>query len=173
MFAAIALWLWVFTKAESKTAVAAFAFVFLIGVAIHYYFVLCLLPFGITALMQRRIFHPKVMAATAGMMVSLAILYPQIANSGAFAKSASPVWAPSITRLLDAYREFLPNAILLLVAIAVGVIVFGKPRNHLATSMSAGERVSWLFLVVPLAAYFLAHLLTHTFHDRYIIGAGP
>lgn len=173
MFAALALWLWVFTEPENKNAAAAFAAVFLIGVAIHYYFVLCLLPFGITALMQRRILHPKVMAATAGVMVSLAVLYPQIAKSAAFAKSISPVWAPSITRLLAAYREFLPNAILPLVVIAVGVVVFGKPRNHLATSMSAGERVSWLFLVVPLAMYLLARLVTHTFHDRYIIAAGP
>jgi len=173
MFAAIALWLWLFTKAESKTAAATFGAVFLIGVAIHYYFVLCLLPFGITALSQRRIFHPKVVAATAGVMVSLAILYPQIAKSQAFANTVSPVWAPSIAGLLAAYREFLPNPILLLVVIAIGLVVFGKPRRHLVTSMSAGERISWLFLVLPLAAYFLGHLVTHIFHDRYIIGAGP
>jgi 4-amino-4-deoxy-L-arabinose transferase-like glycosyltransferase len=132
MFAAIALWLWVFTKAESKTA-ATFGAVFLIGVAIHYYFVLCLLPFGIMALAQRRIFHPKVMAATAGVMVSLAVLYPQIAKSRAFAKSISPVWAPSIVRLLAAYQGLLPNVTLLLVFIAIGLVVFSKPRNHLAT----------------------------------------
>jgi 4-amino-4-deoxy-L-arabinose transferase-like glycosyltransferase len=133
MFAAIALWLWVFTKAESKTAAATFGAVFLIGVAIHYYFVLCLLPFGIMALAQRRIFHPKVMAATAGVMVSLAVLYPQIAKSRAFAKSISPVWAPSIVRLLAAYQGLLPNVTLLLVFIAIGLVVFSKPRNHLAT----------------------------------------
>ena len=121
MFAAIALWLWVFTKAESKTAAAAFGATFLIGVAIHYYFVLCLLPFGITALAQRRIFHPKVMAATAGVMVSLAVLYPQIAKSRAFANSVGSAWAPSIIRLLHAYWEFLPIGILPLVAIAIGV----------------------------------------------------
>lgn len=173
MLAAIALWLWVFTKAESKTAAAAFGAVFLIGAAIHYYFVLCLLPFGIMALAQRRIMHLKVMAATAGVMVSLAVLYPQIAKSRAFANSVNPVWAPSLPRLLAAYREFLPDAILALAVIVIVLVVLIKPRCHLATSMSAGERVGWLFLVLPLAAYFLGHLATHVFHDRYIIGAGP
>jgi len=173
MFAAIALWLWVLTKAESKTAAVAFGVVFLMGVAIHYYFVLCLLPFGIMALVQRRIFHPKLMAATAGVMVSLAVLYPQIAKSREFANSISVVWAPSIARLLAAYREFLPNVNLALVLIAIGLVIFNKRRVRLATSMSAGERVSWLFLVVPLAAYFLGSLATHVFHDRYIIGAAP
>ena len=103
----------------------------------------------------------------------LAVLYPQIAKSRAFANSVGSAWAPSIIRLLHAYWEFLPIGILPLVVIAIGLAVFGKPRNHLATSMSAGERVGWLFLVVPLAAYFLGHLVTHTFHDRYVIGAGP
>jgi len=173
MFAAIALWLWVFTKAESKSAAVTFGAVFLIGVAVHYYFVLCLLPFGIMALAQRRIFHSKVVAATAGVMLSLAILYLHIAKARAFSNSVSPIWAPSIARLLGAYREFLPNAILPFVVLALGLVIFGKSRNHLANSMSAGERVSWLFLVVPLAAYVLGHLVTHLFHDRYIIGAGP
>jgi hypothetical protein len=173
MLAAIALWLWVFTEAESKAAAATFGAVFFIGVAIHYYFVLSLLPFGIMALAQRRIFHPKVVAATVGVMVSLAVLYPQIAKSRAFANSVSPVWAPSVPKLLAAYREFFPIAILALVVIALGLVIFSKPSKHLATSMSAGERVSWLFLVVPLSAYFLGNLVTHIFHDRYIIAAGP
>ena len=173
MFAAIALWLWVFTNAESNGAAAAFGAVFLIGVAIHYYFVLCLLPFGIMALAQRRLFHPKVMAATAGIMVSLAILYPQIAKSRTFASSVSPVWAPSLPGMLAAYRQFLPNTIILFGIFAIGLAMFSKRRNQIAASMSAGERVSCLFLVVPLAAYFLGHFVTHLFHDRYIIGAGP
>jgi hypothetical protein len=171
MLAAIALWLWVFTKAESKAAAAAFGAVFLIGLSIHYYVLLCLVPFGITALAERRIFHPKVIAATTGVMFSLAVLYPQIASSRAFANSISPVWAPSITGLLAAYLELFPNATL--VVIAIGVVVFGRCRKHLVASMSMGERVSWLFLVVPWAAYVVGHLVTHQFHNRYIIGAGP
>lgn len=59
MLAAVALWLWAFTKDESKIAAAAFGAVFFIGVPLHYYFFLCLAPFGILALAQRRIFHPK------------------------------------------------------------------------------------------------------------------
>lgn len=173
MLAAIALWLWIFTKAESKAATAVFGLVFLIGVAIHYYFVLCLLPFGIMALVQKRIFHPKVIAAGAGVMVSLAVLYPQIANSRKFATTLTSVWAPSFPKLLAAYGELLPTTILVLLLIAVVVAVFSKRRVQLATTISSGEWVSWLFLVVPLAAYFLAVFATHVFHNRYIIGAAP
>ncbi|MGH9679745.1 MAG: glycosyltransferase family 39 protein [Candidatus Acidiferrales bacterium] len=173
LFAAIALWLWVFTEAGNPVAAAAFGAVFLIGVAIHYYFILCLLPFGVMALAQRRIFHPKVMAAAAGAMVSLAVLYPQIANSRNFANTISAVWAPSISGLFAAYREFLPNTILLAAALAIGFVVYFRPRHPRAASISAGERVSWLFLALPLAAYLLGHLVTHSFHDRYVIGAGP
>ena len=173
LLAAIAFWLWSFTNAENKAAAVAFGVVFFMGVAIHYYFVLCLLPFGIAALAQRRIFHPKVMAATAGVMVSLAVLYPQIAKSRAFASSISPVWAPSISRLLAAYREFLPSTILIVLAVAIGVAILGKPRRRPVSSMSAGEWVGWLFLLVPLAAYVLGRLVTHVFHDRYVIGAAP
>ena len=173
MLAAVALWLWVFTREESKTAAAAFGAVFLAGLAIHYYVLLCLAPFGIMALAEKRIFHPKVIAGTAGALVSLAILYPQIAASRTFLNSVAPVWEPSTTVLQASYLELFPNAILPLVLIALGVVTFGRPRKGPVPPMSGAERVSWLFLVVPLAAYLLAHLATHVFHDRYIVGAAP
>jgi Dolichyl-phosphate-mannose-protein mannosyltransferase len=175
MLAAIALWLWVVTKHESKTAAAGFGALFFIGVAIHYYFVLCLVPFGILALAERRIFHPKVIAAAAGVMCSLAVLYPQIVSSlQAMRGAVIPSWAlPSGGKLEAVYLEFFPTAIIPLVLVTVGVAVFGRSRERVVPSMSAGERVGWLFLTVPLAAYLLAHLVTHYFHSRYIIGAVP
>ena len=173
MLSAIALWLWVSTKTESRVAAAAFGIVFLLGTAVHYYFVLCLLPFGIAALADRRLLHPKVAAAAAGVLISLTALYSQIEKSRTFAKSISPVWAPSMARLLAAYREFLPGTILLVLAVAIGLVLLSKSRGRPVTSMSAGERVSWLFLLVPFAAYVLGHFVTHVFHDRYVIGAGP
>jgi len=174
MLAAIALWLWLFTKADSKIAALAFGFVFLIGAAIHYYVLLCLIPFGIAALAEKRIFHPKLMAATTGAILSLLVLYPQIASSRAFANSVNPVWAPSITGVAAAYGEFLPNTTLLVLAIAFAFGMFRRLSGRPIPAMSVGERVSWLFFFfVPLVAYLLGHLVTHVFHDRYIIGAGP
>jgi|SRR5271157_38109 len=174
MLAAMALWLWVVTKDESKTGAAAFGALFLIGVAVHYYFVLCLVPFGIWALAGRRIFHPKLIAATVGVMCSLAVLYPQIAASRALVRSPGTIlWAPpSTTSLQEAYLEFYSMAVIPLVMIAVGAVVFAS-RERLVPAMSSGERLSWLFLTVPLAAYLLAHLATHFFHIRYVIGAVP
>ena len=175
MLAAMALWLWVVTKDESKTGTAAFGALFLIGTAIHYYFILCLVPFGICAPAQGRIFHRKVMAAAVGVMCSLVVLYPQIANSRALVRSPdTTLWAlPTIAALQRVYLEFFPVAMIPLVLITVGAVVFGRSRDRLVTAMSPGERVSWLFLTVPLAAYLLAQLVTHFFYNRYIIGAVP
>src|SRR5665213_2779833 len=39
--------------------------------------------------------------------------------------------------------------------------------------MNAEERVGWLFLAIPPAAYVLAKLVTHFFFNRYMIGAVP
>jgi len=175
MLAAIALWLWILTKDESKTAVAAFGLLFLIGVAIHYYFVLCLLPFGMLALAERRIFHPKLIAAATGVMCALAVLYPQIVGSRTAARLAAlGSWAlPSTTRLEAVYLEFFPIAIIPLVVLAIAAAAFGRSREHMVSAMSPGERVSWLFLGIPLAAYILAHLVTNFFYNRHVIGAIP
>ena len=173
MLAAMALWLWVFTEDESKLAAAAFGALFLIGVAIHYYFLLCLTPFGILALAQRRIFHPKAIAGAAGVMGALAALYPQVASSRALVQGYGSWAVPSLAKVQSVYQECFPLAIIPLVLIAAGVAVFGGTGERTVTSMSSGERVSWLFLIVPLAAYILALLVTESFYNRYIIGAVP
>lgn len=173
MLAAIALWLWIFTQEESKAAAVAFGAVFLIGVAVHYYFLLCLVPFAILALLERRIFHPKVIAGAVGILCSLVMLYPQIAMSG-HSVSVSGSWAPpSLRKLQEVYLEFFPLAMLPLVLFVIGVIVFGRPRERVVAPMSSAERVSWLFLAIPPAAYILALLVTNYFYNRFIIGTVP
>jgi uncharacterized membrane protein len=173
MLSSVALWLWVFTKDESKAGAVAFGAVFLIGVPIHYYFLLCLAPFGILALAQRRVFHLKVIAGAAGVMCSLALLYPQIASSRAAVQSYGS-WAPqSLPKLQSVYVEFFPEAMVPMVLIAVGLAVLGTNRERVVTSMSSGERVCWLFLVVPLVTYVMARLVTDFFYNRYMIGAVP
>ena len=173
MLSAMALWLWAFTEDGSKTAAAAFGVLFLIGVPIHYYFSLCLAPFGILALAQRRIFHPKVVAGAAGVICSAALLYPQIASSRAAVQAFGTWNQQSLARLQSVYLEFFPDAIVPLVLIAVGVAVLGGSRERMVSSISSGERVSWLFLAVPLVGYVLARLVTNSFYNRYLVGAVP
>jgi mannosyltransferase len=175
LIVAIALWLWVFTKDESKGAAAAFGCIFLIGVALHYYVVLYLLPFGISALSRRRFFHPKLIAAALGAMCSLLTFYSQIERSRAGLRAGSiPSWAPpSIAKLQGVYWEFFSNAVLPLVLLVIGVVVFGKARKHLMPPMGFGEHLGWLFLTVPLAGFVLAEVATNYFHNRYFIGAIP
>jgi Dolichyl-phosphate-mannose-protein mannosyltransferase len=178
MLAAIALWLWVFTSHESWSAAAAFGAVFLIGGSMHYYFLACVVPFAILALAERRIFHPKVIAAALGAMGSLAALYPQIAGSLTKLHSGVLVgvlnWAsPSLVKLDAVYLGFLPLATVPLISFIAGVAVFGRFRERLVRPMSEGERVSWLFLTIPLTVYVVAVLVTHFFVDRYMIGTVP
>ncbi len=173
MLAPMALWLWIFTKDESKAAAAAFGFLFLIGVPIHYYFSLCLAPFGILAVAQKRFFHPKVVAGALAVIFSVALLYPQIASSHAAVQAFGTWNQQSLSKLQSVYGEFFPDAFIPLVLIAVGVAVFGGSRGHMVTSVSSGERVCWLFLTVPLVGYIVARLVTNSFYNRYLIGAVP
>jgi mannosyltransferase len=147
LIVAVALWLWVFTKDESKGAAAAFGAVFLIGVALHYYIVLCLLPFGISALSRRRIFHPKLIASVLGTMCSLLAFLPQIQRSRAGLRMGSiPAWAPpSVAKLQGVYSEFFPNAVLPAVLLVIGVVVFGKTRKYWMPPMGSAERLGWSF----------------------------
>jgi hypothetical protein len=156
-------------------AAAAFGAVFLIGGAVHYYFLACLAPFAILALSQRRIFHPKVIAAAVGAMGSLAVLYPQVASSlSKVHGGAYPAWAlPPAIQLHTVYAGFFPAAIVPLVILAIGVAVLGKTREHLVKPMSEGERVAWLFLIIPVPIYIAAKLVTHFFVDRYMTDVVP
>lgn len=133
MLAAIALWLWVVTKDESKAAVVAFGALFLIGVSVHYYFLLCLAPFGIFALAEGRIFHPKVIAAVAGTTCSLAVSYSQIATTlSAAHRGVIGTWGlPSTAMLQGIYVDFFPRAILPLVLLAVGVALFSTSSRSI------------------------------------------
>ena len=127
MLAAIGLWLWIFTEDDSKAAAIAFGAVFLFGVAIHYYFLLCLAPFGILVLAQRRIFSLKVVAAVAGVTGALAVLYQQIASSRALVREVGSWTLPTLSSLQTVYQEFFPVAIVPLALLALGVAVIRLP----------------------------------------------
>ncbi|MEO8595983.1 MAG: glycosyltransferase family 39 protein [Candidatus Solibacter sp.] len=171
MLAAFSLWIWIFTPDNVKSA-AAFGVVFFAGEMMHYYFLLGLLPYAIMALAQRRIFHPKVVAATAGLIAALGVLYPQIASSRAKVRGGVIYsWTPpSIAKLEDVYLEFFPHIVLVLVILAAVWACFGSARERLVPAMTAGERVSWLFVTIPFAAYVLGRLVTNFFYHRYMMG---
>ena len=172
LFGAIVLWVWMFTKAESKLAAATFGGLFLIGEAVHYYFFLCLIPFGLLALAERRLFNPKVFAGAAGIVVSLAVLRHQIASSRVIARLYP--WTPPSLQKLDAfYVDFFPHVFLVLVPLAIGVAIFGRGGSRIVSSMGRDERVSWLFFSLPFVAYVGARLVTNFFNSRYMIGAVP
>jgi hypothetical protein len=169
MLSALALWLWITTRPGSRPAAAAFGAVFFAGMAIHYYFLLCLAPFAIHALLERRVTQPKLIAAALGVLAGLAVLSPQIANSRQLSQSISAVWRPTVPALAETYLELLPFPLLALAALAVAA---GLLRKREGKPVPA-ERLAWLFLIVPLLAFLVSLSVTHIFHDRYGIGAAP
>ena len=172
LWASIAIWLWTFTPDESKPAAIAFGLLFAVGVFTHYYFVLCLGPFAIYALMERRPMHPKLIASTIGVAASLAVLYPLVA--GSHYGSAAGTWAPpKLSSLQSVYFEFFPETILPVLLVGLCTLAFGRFREKEVLAMSPAERISWLFLSVPLGAFILAIMINGIFHRRYVIGALP
>jgi len=174
MLASAALWLWVSTCHQSKWAAAAFGLLFLVGMAIHYFFVLCLVPFGLLALAGRRIFHPKVIAGSIGILGAVLLFFPLISSSGAAAGGTYFNWAPpTMVALQSIYLEFFPRVTIPLVLFAVVAALTAKHRELQVVPMSDGERVSWLFFTMPLASFALALAVTQMFYHRYMIGAIP
>ena len=174
MLAAVILWQWIFTNDDSIGAACAFGTMFFVGVTIHYYFLFCLTPFGLFALAHRRVFHPKVVAAVAGIAAALAVLYPQVAASRSLVSGSFVSWAePSMKGLYSVYLEFFPLALFPLVLIVTGVAFAGRSRQRVVQAMGAGERVGWLFLTIPIVVYIVARLVTHFFYNRYMIGTIP
>lgn len=73
---------------------------------------------------------------------------------------------------MGVFAEIFPEGLFLLVCImALAALVpnEGQPRGP----MRDGERVSWLFLLIPFGAYLLAEFVTDFFHNRYVIAMLP
>src|ERR1039457_4937355 len=119
-------------------------------------------------------FTPRVTAGAVGAMAALVVLYPQIVNSlSAQQRGAFGDWAlPSLSKLQAVYLGFFPLVTVPLVLIAV-MASLGRSHERLLPATRPGERISWLFLSVPLAAFVAAKLVTHLFVDRYMIVAVP
>jgi hypothetical protein len=173
MFAALSLWLWLSTAEESRPAACAFGAVVLLGTAVHYYFIICLVPYAVYEVVRWRMPSPKMIAGVVGAGFALLLLAPQIlvgrrAGSGGF------WWAPpSLARLQFIIPEFFPTGLFLLAMIMVWISLTAGRQSATVPGMSEGERLSWFFLLIPVAGLALAYLVTHSFHNRYFMGMLP
>jgi hypothetical protein len=173
MFSALLLWLWLSTSERSKSAACWFGVVVMLATTVHYYVVLCLAPYGFYEIVCRRMPSWKTIAGATGAALALAALSPQILI-GFRAGSSGSWWAPpSLARLQDIYQDFFPSGLFLLATIAIGLALIPSREGAAPPAMSAGERLSWCFLLIPVAGYVMAKAVTHSFHNRYFIGALP
>jgi mannosyltransferase len=175
MLSALALWIWIHTRDKSLPAAIAFGAVLLLGVTMHYYAVLILVPYaGWEVLHWKpwRLPSRKIVAGVLGVICAAAALWKPIqAQRHQF---PSNFWArPSPDVLPTAYSDLFPDFLFPLALVMIWIALVAKRDKRLALQpMHSGERIGWLFLVIPLAGYVLSEV-THVFQLRYIICTLP
>jgi hypothetical protein len=174
MLVAASLWLWVHGR-ETLTFAILFGLTFLLAFAVHYYAPLCLAPYGVAMILEPaewRTRFAKIAAGIGGVSCGALIFLRAILGARQF---SAEFWSgPSLAKLSTVYLDFFPRGMFLLAGIMVWIALTsaGKQTRMLAP-MSAAERTSWLFLLVPVAGYALAKLGTNAFYNRYLIGVLP
>jgi hypothetical protein len=175
LMSTIALRLWLIERPGSKFGNIAFGIVFFLGCAFHYYFALCIIPFGLMAMRERRFLHPQIVAGGAGIVLSLAAQYPVIAGARAKLLSGQigALSVPTLGQLQEVYLDFFPMAVMPIVVVLVAIAFFGRSRKSEVEPMTSAERVGWLFLIIPFFGYCAGYFVTHKFSASYVIGAVP
>jgi len=175
MFAALGFWVW--TKTESDTRLATFfGVVLFLGVTMHYYAVMCLVPYALWEVVRWKAWQrpsSKLIAGALGVVVPAALLSPLILSFSR--KFSSGFWnRPSFSELRAIFPQLFPDALLLLALIMIWVVLSKtNDQGTVVPPMEAGESIGWLFFCIPLAGFFFAELGTNAFFSRYFICVLP
>lgn len=174
MFASLALWIWIHGR-DSKLSAVLFGVVIFLAVAVHYYAVLCLVPYAAWEIWTgkvRPLPSAKLIAGCVGVLCALALFYQQVL---ALRNIAGDFWAtPSMLGLAALFSDFFPYGGLLLMAIVLWIALAGRSEGStLVAAMPSSERLGWLFILIPLTGFVLAKLITHAFFSRYFMGLLP
>jgi Dolichyl-phosphate-mannose-protein mannosyltransferase len=175
MFAALGLWVWTRTASNLRAAIF-FGIGLFLGVTMHYYAVMCLVPYALWEVLHWKPWQrpsAKLIAGAIGVAVPAALLSPLIVSFSR--KFSSGFWnRPSLAELRAIFPQLFPDALLLLVLIAVWIVLSGTDqKDNVVQSMEPGEAIGWLFLCIPLAGFVLAELGTNAFFSRYFICVLP
>ncbi len=175
MLAAQSFWIWTRDNHDSFRSASLFGLVMFLGVAIHYYFVLSLLPY---AAWEASRWQPwkrpsrKLIAGAVGVMISALIQAPVILSfSRQFGHSF--MGHPTFWVLGKTFSDFFPNGLMLLALIMVCIALLRPEHPADSEPMQSAEVVGWLFFLIPLAGFLLAEWKTNAFFPRYFIGALP
>ena len=140
----------------------------------HYYAVLCLVPFVVWEVSNWRPWHlpsPKMMGGLLGMLCAVALLWmPLQGGRGMYPPN---YWTrPSPDLLREIFPGLFPDGLFLLAVVVVWIALVGKDRVIPLQPMQSGERIGSFFFLIPLAGYLLGEI-SHVFGLRYFIGTLP
>ncbi len=175
MFAAMGFWIWACDRRDTWAWAIAFGATFVCAVAMHYYALLCLVPYAVWEAWNWRPWRlpsRKMMAALSGVACAAAVLWTPI-QAGRRLFPAG-FWAkPSLDMVRHTLGELFPDGLLLLALVAVWIaLAASKDRTVVLEPMERAERTGWLFLFILPAGYVLAQI-THVYQLRYFICALP
>ena len=172
LLSAMSLWLWLNTSERSRLAAGLFSAILFLAESMHFYGLLCLLPYILWELSRyklRRVPPPKLWAGAVGVLFSLAGSWSQILTQWQVPR-AGRLWAPpSIPGIAAAYTSFFPNGLYLLAGAALIAILMADGKGAKGSSAPARdcEKLSWLFLLIPVGGYLLANGVTALYFYRY------
>jgi uncharacterized membrane protein len=177
MLAALSLWVWTYTGVSQKTSAILFGAVFFAGVCFHYYFIMCLAPYVVWELLHwkpGRRPSAKLIAGIVGSLIPVALLSPLILSFSR--KFSAGYWnRVSFGELRAIFSQLFPDGLFLLALIMIWIALVGTDDDKEAVlpAMLPVEKLGWLFLGIPLAAFVVAELKTNAFYSRYFIGVLP
>jgi Dolichyl-phosphate-mannose-protein mannosyltransferase len=173
--AAMELWLWLHTPESHKGSALLFGTTVFLAFNVHYYTALCLVPYAVfEAFRWNRWRAPsaKLIAGTLGILCGVAVLSQQILA----ARKVSPgFWAPpDFNALREVFGEFFPFGLFIAAVVLLWIAWTVRHETPITLyPMLGGERLGWFFLLIPVAGYVLAKLVTNAFFNRYFIGMLP
>src|SRR5262249_36490491 len=138
---------------------------------VHYYSVLCLLPYFVFEASQwrrGRVPSAKLNAGILGVLCGAVLLSPQILGARSVSRG---FWAPpSISALWRMYGEFMPFGLFIGAAVLIWIAWMDRQESVVIAPMLPGERLGWYFLTIPMGGYIFAKVVTNAFYFRYFIG---
>ena len=170
LFSSAVLWTWIVRRSPVLLFVLFFG-----GMLIHYYMTLCMIPFALDEAAQWRPWRrpsAALVACMAGVAAGAAVLLPQLMASRRV--HGNDWWTKLNSRQIPTtFADFFPAGLFLLAMIAVWAAWSAGSRSVDVPPASAAERLAWASLLIPLAGYVVAKLVTHAFLNRYFIGILP
>jgi hypothetical protein len=178
LLSAMALWIWLNTKEQAKVSAVLFGAVLFLAQSMHFYGLLILLPFAVWEIYRHKLRclpPPKLMAGGIGILCAFALSSPQILALWRTPREGE-LWAPaSIAGIGIVFLALFPHGPFLLAgATAITWLGMGRREDKKpAPPMGSGEKLSWLFVLIPVGGYLFAKAVTGFYFYRYFVTLLP